>query len=219
VTDLAAPAAGLPVRSPRVRAALGGVVVLALLGVGAAVVASVATPGGEVVAVPGAVPATGDAAAGDDTASDVVGTPPVVVVHVLGAVVDPGIVELPLRSRVVDAIAAAGGPTDDADLAAVNLARVIADGEQLRLPAVGEVPPASPSAGGGGAGTSADGRININTADAAGLEQLPGVGPAIAARIIAWREQNGPFRSVDELTAVSGIGEKTLDGLRDQATV
>lgn len=217
MTDLASAAAGLPVRSPRVRAALGGVVVLALLGVGAAVVASVATPGGEVVAVPGTLPVTGDAAASDDTARDVVGMPPVVVVHVLGAVVDPGIVELPLGSRVVDAIAAAGGPTDDADLAAVNLARVIADGEQLRLPAVGEVPPLSPSAG--GAAASADGRININTADAAGLEQLPGVGPAIAARIIAWREQNGPFRSVDELTAVSGIGEKTLDGLRDRATV
>ena len=62
-------------------------------------------------------------------------------------------------------------------------------------------------------------KVNINTADAAGLEQLPGVGPAIAARIIAWREQNGPFRSVDELTAVSGIGEKTLDGFRDLVTV
>lgn len=221
---------GPPVRSPRVRAALGGVVVLALLGVGAAVVATVATPGGQVVAVPvssdsiSSGPDSSDPAAGSDAADDGFGAPEVVVLHVLGAVVDPGIVELPLGSRVVDAIAAAGGPTDDADLAAVNLARVVVDGEQLRLPAVGEAPPpgaagAGEVGGAAGSGASADGRININTADAAGLEQLPGVGPAIAARIIAWREQNGPFRSVDELTAVSGIGEKTLDGLRDQATV
>jgi competence protein ComEA len=61
--------------------------------------------------------------------------------------------------------------------------------------------------------------VNINTADAAALETLAGVGPSLAARIIAWREQNGPFRSVDELTAVSGIGPKTLDGMRDQVTV
>ena len=206
------------------RAALGGVVVLALLGVGAAVVATVATPGGEVVAVPtGSEGAGGGFLDGGDPSAAGFGEPPVVVLHVLGAVVEPGIVELPPGSRVVDAIAAAGGPTDEADLAAVNLARLVADGEQLRLPAVGEAPAAgAPGSGGAGAGSpggTADGRININTADAAGLEQLPGVGPAIAARIIAWREQNGPFRSVDELTAVSGIGEKTLDGLRDQATV
>ncbi len=221
---------GPPVRSPRVRAALGGVVVLALLGVGAAVVATVATPGGQVVAVPVSSdpvlsdPDSSGPAGGSDASDDGFGAAEVVVLHVLGAVVDPGIVELPLGSRVVDAIAAAGGPTDDADLAAVNLARVVVDGEQLRLPAVGEAPPPGAAGDGGvggaaGSGASADGRININTADAAGLEQLPGVGPAIAARIIAWREQNGPFRSVDELTAVSGIGEKTLDGLRDQATV
>lgn len=209
----AVPSAGPPVRGLRVRAALGGVALLALLGVGAAVVATVATPGGQSVAVPVDVP-SGGAVGGDP--GDGFGAPAVVVLHVLGAVSDPGIVELPLGSRVVDAIAAAGGPTDAADLAAVNLARVVADGEQLRVPLVGEVPPAG-SPGAGGAAT--DGRININTADTAGLEQLPGVGPAIAARIIAWREQNGPFRSVDELSAVSGIGQKTLDGLRDQATV
>ncbi len=234
MTDLAAaptevPVA-LPARSPRVRAALGGVVVLALLGVGAAVVTTVATPGGQVVAVPDGDPGAGSAGDGGRVGSanpvdptDPFGAPEVVVLHVLGAVVDPGIVELPLGSRVVDAIAAAGGPTDAADLAAVNLARVVADGEQLRLPAVGEAPPPGAAgaggAGGAGSGVSADGHINLNTADAAGLEQLPGIGPAIAARIIAWREQNGPFRSVDELTAVSGIGQKTLDGLRDRATV
>lgn len=192
----------------RVRAALGGVVVLALLGLGAAVVGSVVTPGGQTVSV--SVP---------DHGAELVDSPlpdEVVVLHVHGAVGEPGIVELPLGSRVVDAIAAARGPTDDADLGAVNLARVVADGEQLYVPRVGEAPP---PAAGGATGPDASGRVNINTADAAALETLAGVGPALAARIIAWREQNGPFRSVDELTAVSGIGPKTLDGMRDQVTV
>ncbi|OYX54375.1 MAG: hypothetical protein B7Y93_06435 [Micrococcales bacterium 32-70-13] len=194
------------------RAALGGVVVLALLGVGAAVVGAVVTPGGQSVVVDAAerAPATDD----DDSVAVPVSVE-VVVLHVVGAVVEPGIVELPLGSRVVDAIATAGGPTDDADLAGVNLARVVADGEQLHVPHVGEASPAAP----GGAAPAADGRVNLNTADAVALETLPGVGPAIAARIIAWRDANGPFRSVDELTAVSGIGERTLEGLRDRATV
>lgn len=204
---------GPPRRSPRVRAALGGVVVLALLGVGAAVVGAVVTPGGQTVVVDAA---PGSAAEGDDEASTADGSAvDVVVLHVLGAVAEPGIVELPLGARVVDAIAAAGGPSPDADFAGVNLARVVADGEQLRVPRIGE----APAAGAAAVGAETDGRVNLNTADAAALETLPGVGPAIAARIIAWREQNGPFRSVDELTAVSGIGERTLDGLRDQATV
>lgn len=190
------------------RAALGGVVVLALLGVGAAVVGSVMTPGGQTVEV-AAVTST------DDEQADAIAVD-VVVLHVIGAVAEPGIVELALGSRVVDAIASAGGPAADADLTGVNLARVVADGEQLRVPRVGEVPVSVP---GTGTGVAADGRVNINTADAAALETLPGVGPALAARIIAWRDENGPFRSVDELTAVSGIGEKTLDSMRDQATV
>ena len=192
----------------RVRAALGGVVVLALLGLGAAVVGSIVTPRGQTVSV----------SAPDDGAelNDSPLLAEVVVLHVHGAVGEPGIVELPLGSRVVDAIAAARGPTDDADLGAVNLARIVADGEQLYVPRVGEAPPPSD---GGATGADASGRVNINTADAAALETLAGVGPALAARIIAWREQNGPFRSVDELTAVSGIGPKTLDGMRDQVTV
>ncbi len=197
-----------PRRSVRVRAALGGVVVLALLGLGSAVVASVLTPGGQTIEV---------SAEGDESSAADSGPVPadVVVLHVHGAVGEPGIVELPLGSRVVDAIAAARGPTDDADLGAVNLARVVADGEQLYVPRLGEAPPPTVS----GSGPDAQGRVNINTADAAALETLAGVGPALAARIVAWREQNGPFRSVDELTAVSGIGPKTLDGMRDQVTV
>lgn len=223
----------------RVRAAVTGVVVLALLGVGAAVVAAIVTPGGEVVAVGEAGDglhgeaeggeAEGGAAEGDggDAALTPPGEPGIqesspeaarLVLHVLGAVVEPGIVELPAGSRVVDAIAAARGPTDEADLGGVNLARVVVDGEQLYVPRVGEVPP--PGAGASsGAGAGASGLVNINTADATALETLPGIGPALASRIIAWREANGGFRAVDELLAVSGIGQKTLDGFRDQVTV
>jgi competence protein ComEA len=235
----------------RVRAALGGVVVLALLGLGTAVVVAVVTPGGETVAVGfspdegadgGALGSAGgmggsggaevlDGSGGSDGSAGAAPTE-VVVLHVLGAVVEPGIVEVPLGSRVIDAIAAARGPAEDAELGGVNLARVVIDGEQLWVPRVGEVPPGGAGGGGvgagggsGGAGTSggtgvdSQGRVNINKADAAALETLAGVGPALAARIIAWREQNGPFRSVDELTAVSGIGPRTLDGMRNQVTL
>lgn len=152
-----------------------------------------------------------------------------VVVHVLGSVARPGIVEVRVGDRVIDAIAAAGGATDRADVSRVNLARELVDGEQLYVPAVGEELPVGaavgPAPGGGsaagsaGGGSTAGGVVNLNTADAAALETLPGVGPALATRILAWRDENGPFRAVDELLAVAGIGEKTLAGFRDLVTV
>jgi len=203
--------------------------VLALLGVSAAVVAAIVTPGGEAVVVEDASAGAGGEAGtldGEDagpSSGEGAGIPahdPAaarLVLHVHGAVVEPGLVELAAGARVVDAIAAARGPTDDADLGAVNLARLVADGEQLYLPRVGEAPP--PSAGGEPGAGPGGGLVNINTADAVALESLPGIGPALASRIIAWREANGGFRSVDELLAVSGIGEKTLAGFRDQVTV
>lgn len=136
-------------------------------------------------------------------------------VHVLGAVAHPGLYVLDLDSRMVDAVAAAGGTTDDADLAGINLARVLEDGEQIIVPAVG-------LAGGEGGATPpqpTDDRIDLNTADQAALETLPRIGPALAERIIAWREENGRFASVDDLLAVPGIGEKLLAGIRDGVRV
>lgn len=145
-------------------------------------------------------------------------------VHVLGAVERPGLYVLALDARVVDAVAAAGGSTDQADLAGVNLARVVTDGEQIVVPVVGAAPPVAPSgsAGPGDGGTgnaTSDGVIDLNTADQAALETLPRIGPALAERIVAWREENGRFRSVDDLLAVPGIGEKLLEGIRDGVRV
>ncbi len=138
--------------------------------------------------------------------------PAEIYVHVLGAVERPGLYVLRADSRVVDALAAAGGSTDAADLAGVNLARRVEDGEQILVPVVGAV--ADPSAP-----PSGDGTVDLNTADQAALEELPGIGPALAERIVAWREDNGRFRTVDDLLAVPGIGEKVLEGLRDGVRV
>lgn len=134
-------------------------------------------------------------------------------VHVLGAVHEPGLYVLDLDARLVDAVAAAGGTTDDADLAGINLARTLTDGEQIIVPTLGAGNPGAPDA------APTDARIDLNTADQAALETLPRIGPALAERIIAWREENGRFASVDDLLAVPGIGEKLLEGIRDGVRV
>jgi len=138
-------------------------------------------------------PAASDAGSGDAVAAAVL------YVHVSGAVRTPGLYMLPAGSRVVDAIAAAGGFADDADRDAVNLARTLDDGEQLPVPREGEAPP---TAGAPGPAAPADTRVDLNTADATLLETLPRIGPALAERIIAWRDDNGRFTSVDDLLAV-----------------
>lgn len=137
-----------------------------------------------------------------------------VYVHVSGAVHDPGLYVLPDGSRLVDAVAAAGGFTKHAARNGVNLARPISDGEQIIVPREGEEQSAVASPGGGGTG-----KVNLNTADQAALEELPGIGPALAQRILKWRDDNGRFTSVDDLLAVSGIGDKVLAALRDLVTV
>lgn len=134
-----------------------------------------------------------------------------VSVHVAGAVLQPGVYELSVGSRVADAITAAGGPVDGAQLDSINLARRVADGEQVRVLTEDEM-----SASGG---LSADGRININTAAASQLEDLPGVGPVLAARIVAYREQHGQFASVEALESVTGLGPAIVAGLADAAAV
>lgn len=134
-------------------------------------------------------------------------------VHVSGAVATPGLYVLPADSRVVDAVGAAGGFADDADRDAVNLARQLGDGEQIVVARIGEAPVQ------GSGDPAGDGLIDLNTADEAQLDTLPRIGPAMAARIIEWRETNGRFTSVEDLLAVPGIGDKMLASLRDLVRV
>lgn len=135
-----------------------------------------------------------------------------VYVHVFGAVTAPGLYVLGEGARVVDAVAAAGGFAEGADKTAVNLARPLTDGEQLQVPVQGAVPPP-------GQAPAGDGRVNLNTATDAELDTLPRIGPAMAARIIEWRDANGRFTSVEDLLAVPGIGDKMLETLRALVTV
>jgi competence protein ComEA len=150
-----------------------------------------------------------------------------VVVHVRGRVATPGLVELPSGSRVGDALAAAGGPGPDAAPEALNLARVLVDGEQLHVPAVGETPPPQPAATAaeglagvrGGAALLPDGRLDLNAATVEELEELPGVGPVTAERIVEHREEIGGFTDVGQLRDVPGIGEVKFQGLVEAAGV
>jgi competence protein ComEA len=186
-------------RRARVRVRLGAAIVLVLVALGVAVLVAALAPKGQSVTVAEPEPLTSAPST-------------VVLVHVLGSVVQPGLYELTDGSRSVDAIAAAGGFLDTADKASLNLARPVSDGEQLYVPAIGEAPP--PMANG-----SASDKVNLNTADEAALDTLPRVGPATASRIIQWRESNGRFSAIEDLLNVPGIGEKTFDGLKDLVTV
>lgn len=155
-----------------------------------------------------------------------------VFVHVVGEVESPGVFELSRGRRVADAIDAAGGPTPQAGIEAINLARVLGDGEQvyvpdhdtaaaiLSSPDYGSSHPSPQSLPEGlvaAPGTSASVNVNLGTAEQ--LQQLPGIGPALAQRIIDWRETNGGFSSLDQLLEVSGIGPKTLVRFRDQVSL
>ena len=142
-----------------------------------------------------------------------------VVVHVAGAVVTPGVYVLDDRSRVTDAVIAAGGFTPDADPDQLNLAALLVDGAQIRVPIEGEVVASALSLGLGGGGATPSGPLDLNRATAAELETLPGVGPATAAAIVAFRDENGPFAAVDGLLDVPGIGPAKLAALADSVVV
>lgn len=136
--------------------------------------------------------------------------PPVLAVYVTGCVKAPGVYRLPKGSRVEDAIAAAGGLLDGADSENLNLAAILSDGQRLHIPVLQRDGLAEEQTSQRGH----DNRINLNTATERDLESLPGIGPEIARRIVEYRQQNGRFTSVDDLKKVSGIGEKTLNRIR-----
>ena len=134
---------------------------------------------------------------------------PVLVVHVVGAVSRPGLYRLRDGARVADAIDRAGGETPKADLALVNLAAPLADGQQV------VVPRRAPAGAAAGDGSAAAGPVHLNTATLEQLDALPGVGPVTAQKILDYREQHGAFSSVDDLDAIPGIGPARLEQLRE----
>ena len=230
------------------RVAMAACIVIAVLALGAiaAVVwpssPQVEMPAVRDAAVAGTTPETTETSAetpggpGKETNAQAQAGP--LIVSVVGLVVNPGVVEVPAGARVVEAIERAGGLLPEANPASVNLAAPLVDGQQIVVGA--EALPAGTVEGGadvsGGSGTDAsggsgagaaggagpggsDGQININTATATQLEELPGIGPATATKIIDFREKNGPFASIDALEEVPGIGPAKVEALRDVATV
>ncbi|HEY0217212.1 MAG TPA: ComEA family DNA-binding protein [Cellulomonas sp.] len=233
------------------RAAAGAVLALALVGGAVALRSAAAAPSGMAVDLPeplssASVPSTADTGSGSgatapdagssvgasgtgaatgEASSDTAAVPEVVV-HVVGQVAAPGVVVLPAGSRVADALTAAGGALPDADLSALNLAAVLSDGVQVRVPLPGEVVEASGAGAAdagavlsGGTSATGGGLVDLNTAGATELDALPGIGPVLADRIVQWRTEHGRFAAVDDLQQVSGIGPSVMDKLRDQVRV
>ena len=159
----------------------------------------------------------GTSAPSSPPVGEVAETSATVVVSVVGQVASPGLVTLPSGSRVADAIAAAGGLLPEADAASVNLAAVVADGEQLAVGLPGTAAGGAPPDG--SAATGAGGLIDLNTAAVAELDALPGIGPVLAQRIVDHRSRQGPFRSVEELDDVPGIGPAIAAELAELVTV
>jgi competence protein ComEA len=144
-------------------------------------------------------------------------------VYVTGAVAHPDVYSLPAGSIVRDALVVAGGATADADLNRINLAQQVCDQQQIYVPRLGEEnlplpsPPSPPTSTSGS--VQATDKVNINTATVEELDTLPGIGPAIAQRIIEYRQTNGPFQSIADIKKVSGIGDKLFEQLKDLITV
>jgi competence protein ComEA len=134
------------------------------------------------------------------------------IVQVVGAVAEPGVYEVPVDSRVMDAVALAGGLATNADPASLNLARIVQDGEQIIVGATGDTRSRR-------ATSSLAGKVNINTATAQDFETLPRIGATLAERIVAYRDQHGPFAGLESLLEVPGIGDLTLAGMRDKITL
>jgi competence protein ComEA len=156
---------------------------------------------------------SGDFAVQSSTDADVnVQSTATMFVQVVGAVAEPGVYEVPMDSRVMDAVALAGGLSRNADPASLNLARIVQDGEQIIVGAAGDARSRSTA-------NSLSDKVNINTATAEDFDTLPRIGVTLAERIIAFRDAHGPFAGVESLLEVPGIGDLTLAGMRDKITL
>lgn len=143
-----------------------------------------------------------------------------IYVDVEGEINNPGVYEADKKTRVFQIINKAGGFTEQADPSLINQAEIVEDGELIRVPAKGEADAASAaSSSDGTASASSSDLVNINTADASKLQEIPGVGPSIAEKIVEYRTSNGRFRKIEDIKNVSGIGEKTFDKMKSHLTV
>jgi competence protein ComEA len=203
-------------RSPR------GIAALVLAAVVVAVVVAVSVrpagaPTGRIEdSLPRATPARSSRAAAGASTAPADPTTDELVVHVAGAVNHPGVHTVKPGSRIVDAIAAAGGAAPDAEVDLLDLAAKVSDGQRIYVPRQGDDP--ALAGGGGDDGGNGSGPVNVNLASADELDALPGVGPSLAAAIIEYRQRHGPFSSVDQLLDVPGIGESKLASLRPKVT-
>jgi competence protein ComEA len=194
-----------------------GIRALAVVAVAVAVLAAVIAWRARPVVQPLSRPPQSEPAVGLTTNSSPAS---VIVVAVSGQVNKPGLVRLAAGSRVADALEAAGGALPGTDLATLNLARKVADGELIVVgPAASALPPAVTGTGSGGGAGGAGGLVNLNTATPEQLQTLPGVGPVLASRIIEYRDRTGGFRAVDDLRKVTGIGEARFAELKALVTV
>jgi competence protein ComEA len=134
-------------------------------------------------------------------------------VYVSGAVARPDVYDLPPGSIVKEALLAAGGATEDADLDCINLALPLSDALHVYVPRVGEASPPAPVLG---PSASGGGKVNLNTATAGELEALPGIGPTLAQRIVEYRQTHGPFQAIEDVMDVTGIGSATFEKIRDR---
>lgn len=139
-----------------------------------------------------------------------------IVVYVTGAVNNPGVIELPADSRIIDAVNKCGGMNESADPENINMAQKVTDGSQIKIP---DKSNSDTAAGNAPAAADKSGRININTADETELDKLPGVGPAMAKRIVEYRQNNGRFQSAEDLKKVRGIGDSKYTALKDKITI
>ncbi|HEV2686821.1 MAG TPA: ComEA family DNA-binding protein [Actinomycetota bacterium] len=195
---------------PREAGALAVLGLLLLIGAGLAYMR--ARPAAAVPPPSGAVSASASPGSSASPANTI-------VVDVVGAVRKPGVYDFSQGARVIDAVRAAGGFLPDAEPQAINLARPLVDGEQVVVLKKGETPAGSAGAGGSGSAQQPGGKVNINSATEADFENLPGIGPVLAQKIVDYRDQHGPFRSIQDLMKVSGIGQKKFDSLSAYVTV